>query len=101
MQDEEGNPVSFIEVLAERIDHSDSAAMVYEDVPSVFSDFDGAFLFGNLEDGEYRISIAPAKGIAPAEARVWAGTLNVSLVVVPLRDVRVPSILGNTGVGPT
>jgi hypothetical protein len=96
VQDEDGNPLSSIEVLAERIDHSDSAAMVYEDVPSIFSDFDGTFLFGNLEDGEYRVRIAPVEGIAPVEARVRAGTLNVSLVVVVLRNVRIYGTVNRT-----
>ncbi len=100
VQDEDGNPLSFIEVLAERIDHSDSAALVYEDVASIFSDFDGAFLFGKLEDGEYRVRIAPVEGIARAEARVRAGTLNVSLVVVVLRNVRVYGTVNRTDGAP-
>ena len=93
VQDEDGNPQSRIEVLAERIDNSDGAAAVvdlaFENVQSIFSDFYGAFLFSNLKDGEYRVRLAPTAGIAPAQTTARAGTLNVNLVLVVLLDVRV------------
>ena len=100
VQDEEGNPVSFIEVMAERLDDSDGAAMVVENVQSIYSDFTGVFLFDNLEDGEYRVRLAPVAGIAPAETRVRAGTLNANLVVVVLRDVRVYGTVNSTDGAP-
>ena len=94
VQDEEGNPQSNVEVQAERIDDSDGTPQVADDPPlehaqSIFSDFGGAFLFSELEDGEYRVRLAPLTGIVPAQTTARAGTLNVNLVVVMLRDVRV------------
>ena len=104
VQDEEGNPQSHIEVLAERIDDSDGAPeLVYpalENVQSIFSDFDGAFLFGKLEDGDYRVRLAPVEGIAPAQTTVRAGTLNVNLVLVVLWDIRVFGTVNSTDGAP-
>jgi hypothetical protein len=100
VQDEEGNPLSQFEVLAERIDVSDSDPMVVEmaaeNIQSIFPDIDGAFLFRDLEDSEYRISLAPVEGIAPAQITVRTGTLNANLVVVMLRDVRVYGTVSST-----
>ena len=100
VQDEEGNPLSNVEVLAERLDISNGAPVVVDSAPenvrSTFSEFDGAFLFDKLEDNEYRVRLAPAAGIAPAETRVRAGTLNVNLVVVELRDIRVYGTVNST-----
>jgi len=100
VQDEEGNPQSNIEVLAKWIGNADGAPllvdMARENVQSIFSDFGGTFLFDNLEDGEYRVRLAPIAGIAPAETRVRAGTLNVNLVLVALRDVRVYGTVNST-----
>ena len=104
VQDEERNPQSNIEVLAERLDDSGGATLVVnlavENVQSIFTDYDGAFLFGDLEDGEYRVRLAPVAGIAPAETRVRAGTLNANLVVVVLRDVRVYGTVNSTDGAP-
>jgi hypothetical protein len=100
VQDEEGNPLSDIEVLAEQIEDSDAdprtADLPADTVQSIFSDFDGAFLFSELEDGEYRVRLAPVMGIAPAQTTARAGTLNVNLVVVMLRDVRVYGTVNST-----
>ena len=89
VQDEEGNPLSHIKILAEWTADSDGAPLeadlVAENVQSVFSDSDGAFLLSKLEDGEYRVRLAPVAGVAPAEVTVRVGTLNVNLVVVMLR----------------
>jgi hypothetical protein len=93
VQDEAGNPLPNFEVLAERIGDSDDAPAVadltIENEQSIFSAIDGAFFFRHLEDGEYRVHVAPAEDILPAKAIVRAGTLNVILVVVKLRDVLV------------
>ena len=100
VQDEEGRPQPNIEVLAERIGDADGAPVVVESalegVQSIFSDFLGAFLFRDLEDGEYRVSLAKVEGIAPAETRVRVGTLNANLVLVVLRDVRVYGTVSST-----
>lgn len=104
VEDEDGNPQSNFEVLAERIHHSDSADLLVDSAPheaqSVFSDFNGTFLFDSLEDGEYRLSLAPVEGMAPAQTRVRAGTLNARLVVVVPRDVRVHGKVNSTNGGP-
>jgi len=93
VQDEAGNPLPNFEVLAERIGDSDDAPAVadltIENEQSIFSAFDGAFFFRHLEDGDYRIHVAPVEDFLPAMAIVRAGTLNVILVVVKLRDVLV------------
>jgi len=93
VEDEEGNPQSHFEVVAERTDHVDSGDSIVssaiENRKSAFSDFNGHFIFNDLEVGEYRLSLAPVDGIAPARTRVRAGTLNAKLVVVTPRDVRV------------
>jgi len=98
--DEEGEPLSGIEVLAKRIDPADSSPPLFdqmdEGVLSTFSDFDGAFLFMDLEDGTYQLRIAPAEGIAPALTTVRVGPLNVKLVVVFLWDIRVYGTVSDT-----
>ncbi len=100
VQDEDGNPVSYVEVLAERLDDFNGTPGVVdlelENAQSVFSDFSGAFLFENLEDGEYQVRLAPVEGIAPAQSRVRAGALNVNLVLVELRDVGIYGTVSST-----
>ena len=104
VQDEDGNPQSNIEVVAERIDDSGGATLVVnlavDNVQSIFTDYDGAFLFSDLEDSEYRVRLAPVAGFAPAQTRVRAGTLNVNLVLVELRDVRVYGTVNSTDGAP-
>jgi len=91
--DEEGHPLSGIEVLARRVDPGDGNPSEFDQmdmgVLSVFSQADGLFLFSGLEDGAYQLRVAPADGIAPAMTTVRAGLLNVKLVVVMLWDIRV------------
>lgn len=100
VQDEDGNPLPHIAVLAERIDDPEADPLVddpmVEDVPSTLSDFDGTFLFDKLEDGEYRVSIAHIDGIAPVQTTVRAGTLNLTLVVVVLWDFRIYGTVSST-----
>ena len=96
VQDEDGNPQSNIEVLVERLGGSDGVLPLTKNVQSVFSDFAGAFLFGDLEDGEYLVSLAPVEGIAPSETTVRAGTLNVMLVLVVQWDFRVYGTVSST-----
>lgn len=96
VQDEDGNPQSNVEVLAERIGGFDGVLPSVKNVQSIFSDFGGAFLFGDLEDGEYLISIAPVEGIAPSETTVRAGTLNVRLVLVLQWNYRVYGTVSST-----
>lgn len=96
VQDEDGNPQSNVEVLAARIDGSDGGLPLVENVQSIFSDFSGAFLFGDLEGGEYLVSLAPVAGIAPSDAQVRAGTLNVMLVLVVQWDYRVYGTVSST-----
>jgi hypothetical protein len=67
-----------------------------DSVHLALSDFDGSFLIGNLEDGEYRVRVVPVEGIAPAQVKVRAGTLDVRLVVVVLRDFQVYGIVQST-----
>jgi hypothetical protein len=104
VQDEEGNPQSNIEVLAERLGDAGGAPLVIDpargNVRSIYSDFTGTFLFSDLEDGEYRVRLAPLAGIAPAETKVRAGTLNVNLVLVVLREVRVYGMVNSTDGAP-
>ena len=96
VQDEDGNPQSNIEVLVVRLGGSDGVLPLTKNVQSVFSDFAGAFLFGDLEDGEYLVSLAPVEGIAPSETTVRAGTLNVMLVLVVQWDFRVYGTVSST-----
>ena len=96
VQDEDGNPQSNIEVLVQRVGGSDGVLPLVKNVQSIFSDFAGAFLFGDLEDGEYLVSLAPVEGIAPSETTVRAGTLNVMLVLVVQWDYRVYGTVSST-----
>ena len=104
VQDEEGNPQSNIEVLAERLGDAGGAPLVIDptrkNVQSNYSDFTGTFLFSDLEDGEYRVRLAPLADFAPAETKVRAGTLNVNLVLVALREVRVHGRVNSTDGAP-
>lgn len=104
VQDEEGEPVSNIEVLAEWIGDANRVPLgvdlTPEQVQSIFTDFTGAFLFGNLQNGDYRLRLAPVAGIAPAEIKVRAGILNANLVAVVLRDVRVYGTVNSTDGAP-
>ncbi len=83
--DEEGVPLEGIEVLASQLIPDGGSSSNFDQmepgVLSVFSDSEGAFLFRNLEDGSYRLRIAPAEGIAPTQKTVRVGPLNVKLVV--------------------
>jgi hypothetical protein len=98
--DEDGSPLSGIEVLARRIDPEDGPSPSFdqmdEGVLSIFSDFGGAFLFSDLEDGTYQLRIAPAEGVAPDLTTVRVGPLNVKLVVVLLWDIRVYGTVSST-----
>jgi hypothetical protein len=91
--DEEGQPLSGIEVLARRIDSANSDPSSFNqldmDVLSVFSDAGGYFLFSDLEDGAYQLRIAPAAGISPDLTTVRVGLLNVKLVAAMVWDIRV------------
>lgn len=104
VQDEEGNPQSNIEVLAERLGDAGGAPLGVDPaighVQSIYSDFTGAFLFSDLEDGEYRVRLAPLADIAPAEKKVRAGTLNVNLVLVEQREVRIYGTVNSTDGAP-
>lgn len=96
VQDEDGNPQSNVEVLAERIGGSDGVLPLVKGVQSIFTDLGGGFLFGDLEDGEYLVGLAPVEGIAPSETTVRAGTLNVMLVLVMQWDYRVYGTVSST-----
>lgn len=100
VQDEDGNPQPTFGVMAQRIDPPYGEPEVAESAPDdahiSYSDAAGVFFFDGLEDAEYLVSLVPVPGIAPAEIRVRAGTLNASLVVVVLRDVRVYGTVKST-----
>ena len=100
VQDEDGNPQPRFGVSARRIDpphgESEVAESAADDGHTSYSDASGFFLFDGLEDAEYLVSLVPVPGIAPAEIRVRAGTLNASLVVIVLRDVRVYGTVKST-----
>ena len=93
VQDEDGNPLSSIEVVAERVAETGEAVtevdLAIENTRSIFTDYHGAFLFSDLGEGEYQVRLAPIEGIAPAQTTVRAGTLNVKLVVVEMWNLRV------------
>ena len=98
--DEDGNPMSGIEVLARRIDPEEGPSPSFdqmdEGVLSIFSDFGGTFLFSNLEDGTYQLRVAPAEGVASALMTVRVGLLNVKLVVLLQWEVRVYGTVSST-----
>ena len=91
--DEEGEPLSGIEVLALHVDPEKGPSSNFDQmdagVLSVYSDSEGAFLFRNLEDGTYQLRIAPADGVAPNLTTVRVGPLNVKLVVAFQWEIRV------------
>ena len=96
VQDEDGTPQSSVEVLVERVNGSDGVLSLDRNVQSIFSDLGGGFLFGDLEDGEYLVSLAPVEGIAPSQTTVRAGTLNVRLVLVVQWDFRIYGTVSST-----
>ena len=100
VQDEQGNPQSGIEVLAERVADPAGADAAAGDVQSSFTDSEGAFLFENLKDGEYEVRLAPLAGMVPAQAMVRGGALNVTLTVMWLRDIRVHGTVSSTDAEP-
>ncbi|MDH4021258.1 MAG: carboxypeptidase-like regulatory domain-containing protein [Xanthomonadales bacterium] len=96
VQDEDGIPQPNVEVLVERLSGSDGVLLLAKNVQSIFTDLDGGFLFGELEDGEYLVRLAPVEGIAPSETTVRAGTLNVRLVLVLQWDFRIYGTVSST-----
>ena len=100
VQEEEGYPLADIELLAEPIgmpapdsssgDHSPEAPR------SARTNTEGSFYFYNLDDGEYRIRVAPIDGFAPAETRARVGVMSVKLVLARLRDVQIYGTVTST-----
>lgn len=99
VQDEEGNPLASIEVLAEPIrppvaDRSIEDPTL-EAARSALTGFDGSFYFDDLTEDEYRIHTAPISGFAPAETRARVGEMTANLVLEWMREVRVFGIVSS------
>ncbi len=99
VQDEEGNPLANIEVMAEPIRPPDADISMEdpntEAARSALTGFDGSFYFGDLTEDEYRIHTAPVSGFAPAETKARVGEMTANLVLEWMREVRVFGIVSS------
>lgn len=87
--DDRGHLLPGIPVAARRADATDEsqAGSVGESVR--VTDANGMFTFGDLEEGEYDLSVEGVEGYEPAHARVRAGVGSADLWLQRLRSIRV------------